>query len=100
MDNGVVSKLLLEEAGLNLANIAKLKLFGDEPVKINCAAADFTARGGLWRSTLFLIDTETTTINVDGTINLATEQLDLTLHPRSKGLRILSLRSPLYLRGT
>ena len=100
VDNGQVSRLLLEEAGLNLANIAKLKLFGDEPVKINCAAADFNARDGLWRSTLFLIDTETTTIDVDGTVNLATEQLDLTLHPRSKGIRILSLRSPLYLRGT
>jgi AsmA family protein len=100
VDNGQVSKLLLEEAGLNLANIAKLKLFGDEPVKINCAAADFNARDGLWRSRLFLIDTETTTIDVDGTINLATEQLDLTLHPHSKGMRLLSLRSPLYLRGT
>ncbi len=100
VDNGQVSKLLLEEAGLNLANIAKLKLFGDEPVKINCAAADFTAKDGLWRSTLLLIDTETATINVDGTINFATEQLDLTLRPQSKGIRILSLRSPLYLRGT
>ncbi|HET7556638.1 MAG TPA: AsmA family protein, partial [Rhodanobacteraceae bacterium] len=39
MDNGVVSKLLLEEAGLNLANIAALKLFGDKPEKINCVAA-------------------------------------------------------------
>jgi len=100
VDNGQVSKLLLEEAGLNLANIAKLKLFGDEPVKINCAAADFNAKDGLWRSTLFLVDTETATINVDGAINLATEQLDLTLRPQSKGIRILSLRSPLYLRGT
>ncbi|HJU07671.1 MAG TPA: AsmA family protein [Rhodanobacteraceae bacterium] len=100
VDNGQVSKLLLEEAGLNLANIAKLKLFGDEPVKINCAAADFTAKDGLWRSTLLLIDTDDMTIDVDGTINFANEQLDLTLHPQSKGIRILSLRSPLYLRGT
>ncbi|HJU25431.1 MAG TPA: AsmA family protein [Rhodanobacteraceae bacterium] len=100
VDNGAVSKLLLEEAGLNIANIITTKLFGDEPVKNNCAAADFKAHDGLWRSTLFLVDTETATINVDGTINLATEQLDLTLHPRSKGVRILSLRSPLYLRGT
>lgn len=100
VSNGVISRLLLEEAGLNLANIAKLKLFGDEPVKINCAAADFTAHDGVWRSTLFLIDTEDMNINVDGDIDLATEQLALTLHPHSKGVRILSLRSPLYLRGT
>ena len=40
------------------------------------------------------------TINVEGSINLANETLDLTIHPHSKGIRILSLRSPLYLRGT
>lgn len=100
MDNGSVSKLLLEEAGLNIGNIIVAKLFGDEPVKINCAAADFTAKDGLWQPTVFLFDTETMTIKVDGTVNLGTEQLDLTLHPHSKGLRVLSLRSPLYVRGT
>lgn len=100
VDNGEVSKLLLEEAGLNLANIAALKLFGDQPVKINCAAADFADRNGTLDTRLFVLDTSDATMDVDGTINLKTEQLDLTLHPHSKGLRILSLRSPLYLRGT
>lgn len=100
VDGGVVSKLLLEEAGLNLANIAALKLFGDKPEKINCVAADFDARDGVWRPRVFLFDTDTMTINVDGSINLATERMDLTMRPRSKGVRVLSLRSPLYLRGT
>ncbi|HET7557747.1 MAG TPA: AsmA family protein, partial [Rhodanobacteraceae bacterium] len=100
MDNGVVSKLLLEEAGLNLANIAALKLFGDKPEKINCVAADFDARDGVWRPRVFLFDTDDMTITVEGSINLSSERLDLTMHPHSKGVRVLSLRSPLYLRGT
>jgi uncharacterized protein involved in outer membrane biogenesis len=100
VDGGVVSKLLLEEAGLNLANIAALKLFGDKPEKINCLAADLDARDGVWRPKAFLFDTDDMTVNVDGSINLASERLDLTLHPHSKGVRVLSLRSPLYLRGT
>lgn len=31
---------------------------------------------------------------------LRSEQLDLTIDPESKGIRIITLRSPLYVRGT
>ena len=39
-------------------------------------------------------------INVTGTASMASEQLDLTIDPESKGIRIITLRSPLYVRGT
>jgi uncharacterized protein involved in outer membrane biogenesis len=100
IDDGEVSKLLVEEIGLNVGNIIITKLVGDKPEKLNCAAADIVAKQGLWRPQIFVIDTETMTINVEGSIDLADETLDLTIHPHSKGVRILSLRSPLYLRGT
>jgi uncharacterized protein involved in outer membrane biogenesis len=100
IDDGEVSKLLVEEIGLNVGNIIITKLVGDKPEKLNCAAADSVAKQGLWRPQIFVIDTETMTINVEGSIDLADETLDLTIHPHSKGVRILSLRSPLYLRGT
>ena len=48
----------------------------------------------------FIVDTDDATLHVDGTINLENEQLDLTLRPDSKGVRIFSLRSPLYVKGT
>ncbi|MDI9719163.1 AsmA family protein, partial [Pseudomonas aeruginosa] len=44
--------------------------------------------------------TENALVNVDGTVNFANEKLDLDVTPHSKGLRIFSLRSPLYVRGT
>ncbi|HET7161616.1 MAG TPA: AsmA family protein [Rhodanobacteraceae bacterium] len=100
INNGAVSKLLLEEIGLNIGNIIITKLVGDKPEKLNCAAADLVAKQGVWRPQIFVIDTDTMTINVDGSINLANETLDMTIHPHSKGVRVLSLRSPLYLRGT
>ena len=100
VNNGAVSKLLLEEAGLNIGNIIVIKLVGDKPEKLNCAAADFTAKNGVWQSRLFVIDTDTMTIDVKGNINFATEKLDLVMHPHSKSVRVLSLRSPLYLGGT
>ncbi|XPE54396.1 hypothetical protein ACNKHW_22370 [Shigella flexneri] len=38
-------------------------------------------------------------INVTGTASFASEQLDLTIHPESKGIRIITLRLLLYVRG-
>jgi uncharacterized protein involved in outer membrane biogenesis len=100
MNDGAISKTLLETAGLNVANIIIGKLFGDKTVKINCAAADMVASDGLFDTRLFVFDTEDATINVDGTVNFANEKLDLNVQPHTKGLRIFSLRSPLYVKGT
>ena len=100
MNDGVVSRELMELAGLNVGNYVVVKLFGDQPVKINCAAADFAATDGVLESRLAVFDTENATIDIDGTVNFATEALDLDITPHTKGLRIFSLRSPLYVRGT
>lgn len=100
MNDGAISKTLLETAGLNVGNILLAKLFGDKTVKINCAATDLVAKDGLFDVRLFVFDTGDAVINMDGTINLATEQLDLDVHPHTRGARIFSLRSPLYVRGT
>lgn len=100
MNDGAISKALLETAGLNVGNIIISKLFGDKTVKINCAASDLTATNGLFQTRLFVFDTEDATVRIDGTINFANEKLDLDVHPNSKGLRLLSLRSPLYVKGT
>ena len=100
MNDGAISRNLLETAGLNVGNIVLGKLFGDRTVKINCAAADLAAQEGLFRTRLFVFDTQDALIDVDGTVNFADEKLDLDVTPHTKGLRIFSLRSPLYVRGT
>jgi uncharacterized protein involved in outer membrane biogenesis len=100
MNDGAISKNLLETAGLNVANIVIGKLFGDKTVKINCAASDLSATNGLYETKLFVFDTEDAVIRVNGTVNFANEKLDLDVRPSSKGLRIFSLRSPLYVKGT
>ena len=100
VNDGAISRSLMEIAGLNVGNYVVGKIFGDEDVKINCAAADFAIKDGLATSQLFVFDTENAIIYIDGTANFATEQLDLKITPESKGLRLFSLRSPLYVRGT
>ena len=99
INDGAISRELMELAGLNVGNYVVGKIFGDKEVKINCAAADFDIKTGLATSRLFVFDTENAIIYIDGTVNMATEQLDLTITPESKGWRLISLRSPLYVRG-
>lgn len=100
LNDGAISGTLLEQAGLNVANIVLAKLFGDQTVKINCAAADFNVKKGLLVSRIFALDTTDALINIDGTVNLASEQMDLHVFPHTKGFRVFSLRSPLYVKGT
>ncbi|WP_250534108.1 AsmA family protein [Caballeronia sp. AZ10_KS36] len=97
---GTVSRLYMEAAGLNVANVVYEKLFGNRDVNINCAAADFVVTNGVLDSRVFALDTDDAVINVDGTINLKTEDMDLGIHPHTKGFRVFSLRSPLYVKGT
>lgn len=100
INDGAVSRGLMEIAGLNVGNYLVGRLFGDEDVKIHCAAADLGIKGGLMSTRLFVIDTDNAVIKVDGSANFASERLDFTITPSTKGFRIFSLRSPLYVRGT
>lgn len=100
VNQGAMSKLLLEQMGLNVGNIVLSKLFGDKEVKLNCMAGDFPVKQGVLDIRTFVLDTEDALINVDGQVDMKNEKLALTIHPKSKGLRIISLRSPLYVAGT
>src|SRR5690606_30894664 len=100
IDRGTVSKFILEAAGLNIANLVVTKLFGDHQVNLNCAASDFQVTDGVMHTHGFIVDTDAALIDVKGTIALGEEKLDLTIRPQSKGMRILSLRAPLYVAGT
>ena len=100
LTDGAISGALMEQAGLNVGNIVLAKLFGDQIVKINCAAADFSVKKGVLDSRVLALDTTDALINVNGTVNLGDERMDLHVYPHTKGFRIFSLRSPLYVKGT
>lgn len=97
---GTVSKFVLEAAGLNIANAAFVRLFGDRQVALNCLVADLQLKEGMALTRVFVLDTPDATINVTGAINLQGERYDLTVLPETKGVRVLSLRSPLYVQGS
>jgi uncharacterized protein involved in outer membrane biogenesis len=99
LDQGTISKALLETAGLNMPNILLTRLFGDKQVKIDCAGADLVAKDGVFDARTFIVDTDVAVITVEGKLDLGREWIDMTVHPDAKGMRLLSLRSPLHVRG-
>ncbi|UAN02141.1 AsmA family protein [Achromobacter mucicolens] len=100
VNDGVISRSLMELAGLNVANYVVSKLFGDDEVKINCGAADLELKRGVMTPRVFVFDTDNALITITGSASFKDETLDLDIDPDSKGFRIFSLRSPLYVRGT
>ncbi|RKP54825.1 AsmA family protein [Pararobbsia silviterrae] len=100
VNDGQISNTLLEAAGLNVANVVYDKVFGDKTTHIQCAAADLVFTNGTVDPRVFALDTDDALINVDGKVDLRDEVLDLTIHPHTKGFRVFSLRSPLYVGGT
>jgi uncharacterized protein involved in outer membrane biogenesis len=100
VSEGSVSKFILEAAGLNIANLVYVKLFGDKQIQLNCLAGDFVVEHGKAETRRFVVDTQEAVINVSGNVDLAKETLDLDVRPQTKGVRIVSLRTPLYAKGT
>jgi len=100
VSEGSVSKLLLEAMGLNIGSVVLTKLVGDKQVKLNCMVTDFAVSNGVMKSRLFVVDTSDARIDIGGTVNLGNEKLDLTLRPDAKSMRVISLRAPIYVRGT
>jgi AsmA family protein len=100
IDQGTISKLLLEEMGLNIGSIIVTKLFGDKPVQLNCMATDFDVVNGVMKTQMFVADTDDARVVVDGSLSLASEQMNFKLDPQAKGIHFFSLRAPLYLKGT
>lgn len=97
---GSVSKFMLELAGLNVANAVATKLFGDKQVHMNCLAAETALRNGRANIQRFVLDTDDAVIEVNGYVDLGQETLNLDVRPQTKGTRILTLRTPLYAKGT
>jgi hypothetical protein len=100
MGKGQISNLLLEIGGLDGAEIIKFLIRGDNNVPVRCAATAFDVQNGLMTSRALVLDTTDTVIYGEGTVNLATEAINLYFKPQPKDMSILSLRSPLKVTGT
>ncbi|MEO7251886.1 MAG: AsmA family protein [Arenimonas sp.] len=100
MGSGRISNLLMEFAGIDIAESLKFLIGKDRTIPIRCAFGDFEVHQGLMTTNRLAFDTTDTVILGDGTISLRDERLDLILKPQPKDHSIFSLRAPLLVRGT
>lgn len=100
IEDGRISRLLVEAMSLHVAEALGLVFTGDEVLPMHCAAMQFTARDGILRPDLALVDTPAATILASGAVSLATERLALRIDSRPRTFSLLSLRTPVDIGGT
>lgn len=99
VDGGTVSRFMMEAVGLHLLEMLKLTLTGDEIITIDCGVADFGVKDGVMQARSLVLDTDVVRIDGRGTVDLGEERLDLEIVPKSKKLRVASLRTPIHIEG-
>lgn len=100
MDGGRVSALLIEAAGIDVAEALGDLLGGDEPVVVRCAVADLPVKNGVMASRAFVFDTEDSVIGGDVGIDWKREGLDVRLVVEPKDASLLAARVPVTVGGT
>jgi len=100
MGQGRISNLVLELAGLDVAESLKFLLTGDKEVRMRCAYADFGLVDGVATARAVALDTTDTALVVRGSFDMGRESLDLTLLPRPKDESPLAIRAPIRIDGT
>jgi len=99
--DGTFSKQMLDLAALNVGSVVVAKLFGEnKEVKLRCAVADFAVNDGIAQTRSVKLSTEEAVVQATGTVDLRNEQMNLSIKPESLQWKFLSLRTPLYVRGT
>ena len=98
--DAAISHLAIEAAGLDLAQALGVVIKGDKPLAIACNVADLDIVRGVAKPKVFVINTDVTTVWVDGTVSLRDESLDLRAVVSPKNFSPLTLRTPVHIKGT
>jgi uncharacterized protein involved in outer membrane biogenesis len=100
MGSGRISALLVELAGLDIAEGLRYLVGKDRDIRLRCAYADFSVEDGVMKTRALALDTSDTALHGEGSIDLGEEQLALRLIPEPKDRSPLTLRTPLKVGGT
>lgn len=96
---GAVSHLGIEVAGLDLAESIGVLSDGDNALPVQCAVVDLQAKNGVLTPRAMVVDTDDSTVWVDGSLSLATETFNLRAMSLPKDFSPLTLRVPLNITG-
>jgi len=100
MGGGQFGNLLPVFATLVGGDILKFLVRGDRDVRLRCAAVAFDVNKGVMRGRTLVLDTSNAVFQATGQASLADETLDFVIRPEPKSVSLLSVRTPLTVRGT
>ncbi|HEY9119924.1 MAG TPA: AsmA family protein, partial [Marinobacter sp.] len=100
MTRGKLDALLVELAGLDVAESFLTWLGEEDTIPIDCAYVDLKTQAGIARIDTLAVDTTDTSFTGTGSVNLDNERLDITIFPHPKDVSALAASTPLHLGGT
>lgn len=99
MSGGKISLLIVEAAGIDIAEATPLLLGEDSTTNIRCAVGDFKVDKGLLKSDIFVFDTTDSNIEGNAKISLKDETIDARIETHPKDESPLSARTPILITG-
>jgi uncharacterized protein involved in outer membrane biogenesis len=99
INGGYISNLLVEAAGLDVAEALRILATRDVDVKLRCAVVDLAIKHGVATPQAFVIDTTDTIVTATGKVDFRAEQVDLLTRPVPKDPSPFVLRTPIVVQG-
>jgi uncharacterized protein involved in outer membrane biogenesis len=98
--NGSMSHLVVEGAGLDIAQALGVFFTGDNALPLQCGVVDMVAENGVLKPRAAVLDTKDSTIWIDGSLSLVNETMDLRAIVAPKDFSPLALRTPVRVQGS
>jgi uncharacterized protein involved in outer membrane biogenesis len=100
VDKGTISDLIANGLGLDVMRAVGALIGGDSQVPLNCMVVDFQVDKGVMNARTFIIDTDAALSTGKGTVSLADEKLDLSVHGDPKKATPVALGGPIEIGGS
>jgi len=99
LEDGQMSDLLQTLIPIDAAKALGVYISGDKIVPIDCLIARFDIDSGVAKPSTFVFNTPDTSVVGSGSIDFDKEVIDLTLKPYNRKFTLVSLRTPIEIKG-
>jgi AsmA family protein len=99
VEGGRISALLIELLSLDIPDIVMVLGARHATMELRCAVGTLEVRNGVGRADPLVIDTDDTLVQVKGAVDMHNEVFDLELVSHPKDVSLVSLRTPILVKG-
>lgn len=99
LKDGKISALILEGAGVDMAEALGVVIAGDAPVAMPCAVGSVSAEDGIFQINEAIASTADSNLIASGQLNLRDRTISLNVEARAKDFSLLDLDVPVQIVG-